>query len=54
MIPLLVILADLIGIIGGYIGFNIHGDASFHLYLTKVFDILTFQMCYRRLSKLSF
>jgi ABC-type transporter Mla maintaining outer membrane lipid asymmetry permease subunit MlaE len=26
MIPLLVILADLIGIIGGYIGFNIHGD----------------------------
>jgi phospholipid/cholesterol/gamma-HCH transport system permease protein len=53
MIPLLVILADLIGIIGGYIGFNIHGDASFHL-LTKVFDILTFQMCYRRLSKLSF
>jgi phospholipid/cholesterol/gamma-HCH transport system permease protein len=42
MIPLLVILADLIGIFGGYVGFNIHGDASFHLYLTKIFDILTF------------
>jgi phospholipid/cholesterol/gamma-HCH transport system permease protein len=35
MIPLLVILADLIGIIGGYIGFNIHGDASFTFTLVK-------------------
>jgi ABC-type transporter Mla maintaining outer membrane lipid asymmetry permease subunit MlaE len=34
MIPLLVILADLIGIIGGYIGFNI-GDASFTFTLVK-------------------
>jgi len=42
MIPLLVILADLIGIFGGYIGFNIHGDASLYLYITKVFHILTF------------
>ena len=42
MIPLLVILADFVGIIGGYVGFNIHGDASFTLYLSKVFDILTF------------
>lgn len=42
MIPLLVILADLIGIFGGYIGFNIRGDASLYLYITKVFDILTF------------
>jgi phospholipid/cholesterol/gamma-HCH transport system permease protein len=42
MIPLLVILADLIGIFGGYIGFNIHGDASLYLYISKVFEILTF------------
>jgi phospholipid/cholesterol/gamma-HCH transport system permease protein len=42
MIPLLVILADLIGIFGGYIGFNIHGDASMYLYISKIFEILTF------------
>lgn len=42
MVPLLVILADLIGVFGGYIGVNIHGDASLYLYITKVFDILTF------------
>ena len=42
MIPLLVILADLIGIFGGYIGFNINGDASMYLYISKIFEILTF------------
>lgn len=42
MVPLLVILADVIGILGGYIGVNIHGDASLYLYIAKVFEILTF------------
>lgn len=42
MIPLLVIVADLVGIMGGYVGFNIRGDASFYLYISKVFDTLTF------------
>ncbi len=42
MVPLLVVLADVIGIFGGYMGVNIHGDMSLYLYITKVFDILTF------------
>ncbi|MBE0393321.1 phospholipid/cholesterol/gamma-HCH transport system permease protein [Flavobacterium sp. 7E] len=42
MVPLLVILADVIGILGGYIGVNIHGDTSLYLYIAKVFEILTF------------
>jgi phospholipid/cholesterol/gamma-HCH transport system permease protein len=28
MIPLLVIIADLVGIYGGYIGYNVHGSMS--------------------------
>jgi phospholipid/cholesterol/gamma-HCH transport system permease protein len=42
MIPLLVILADAVGILGGYIGVNIHGDVSFSRYVAKIFEILTF------------
>ncbi|MGO4822277.1 MULTISPECIES: MlaE family ABC transporter permease [unclassified Flavobacterium] len=42
MIPLLVVLADGIGILGGYIGVNIHGDVSLSRYIAKVFEILTF------------
>lgn len=42
MVPLLVVLADVIGVFGGYMGVNIHGDMSLYLYITKVFDILTF------------
>jgi phospholipid/cholesterol/gamma-HCH transport system permease protein len=42
MIPLLVVLADGVGILGGYIGVNIHGDVSLSRYIAKVFEILTF------------
>jgi phospholipid/cholesterol/gamma-HCH transport system permease protein len=42
MIPLLVILADGVGILGGYIGVNIHGDVSLSRYVAKIFEILTF------------
>ncbi|TDE02648.1 MlaE family ABC transporter permease [Flavobacterium hiemivividum] len=42
MIPLLVILADGIGMMGGFIGINMHGDISFYRYLAKVFDSLAF------------
>ncbi|TDE07343.1 MlaE family ABC transporter permease [Flavobacterium sandaracinum] len=42
MIPLLVIYADGIGIIGGYIGINIHSDVNFYRYLAQVLESITF------------
>lgn len=42
MIPLLVIFADGIGILGGFIGVNMHGDVSLFRYISKVFDSLEF------------
>lgn len=42
MIPMLVIFADGIGILGGYIGINMHGDVNLFRYVTKVFDSLAF------------
>jgi phospholipid/cholesterol/gamma-HCH transport system permease protein len=42
MVPILVIFADGIGMFGGYIGINMHGDVSFFRYLSKVFDSLAF------------
>lgn len=42
MVPLLVIFADGIGMLGGYIGINMHGDASLFRYISKVFDSLAF------------
>ena len=42
MVPLLVVFADAIGIIGGYFGSNIHSDISFFRYLSKIFDSLEF------------
>lgn len=42
MIPILVIYADFIGIFGGYIGFNIHGDMSMLRYFSDVFEHLEF------------
>ncbi|CAM2946118.1 MlaE family ABC transporter permease [Flavobacterium frigoris] len=42
MVPILVIFADGIGMFGGYIGINMHGDVSFFRYISKVFDSLAF------------
>lgn len=42
MIPLLVILADFIGIFGGYVGYNIRGTISMYRYFSEVFDHLEF------------
>jgi len=42
MVPLLVIFADGIGMFGGYIGINMHGDVNFFRYISKVFDSLAF------------
>jgi len=42
MVPLLVIFADFIGILGGYIGVNIHDHVSLFRYFSQVFDSLNF------------
>jgi phospholipid/cholesterol/gamma-HCH transport system permease protein len=42
MIPILVIYADLVGIYGGYIGYNIHSEMSLFGYFTGVFEHLEF------------
>ncbi|MFP8892834.1 MlaE family ABC transporter permease [Chryseobacterium sp. EZn1] len=42
MIPVLVIFADLVGILGGFIGINIHGDNSISHYFSHVFESLEF------------
>ena len=42
MIPILVIYADFIGILGGYIGYNIHSDINVNRYFSNVFEHLEF------------
>jgi phospholipid/cholesterol/gamma-HCH transport system permease protein len=42
MLPLLVIVADTISMYGAYIGVNIQGDVSFHLFFLKVFEKISF------------
>jgi phospholipid/cholesterol/gamma-HCH transport system permease protein len=42
MVPLLVIYADLIGIYGGYIGYNVHGNITLFRYFSEVFEHLEF------------
>ena len=42
MIPLLVIFADAVGILGGYVGINIHDDVNLFRYLAQVLSSLDF------------
>lgn len=42
MLPLLVIVADSIGLIGSYLVENVKGQVSFRLYFNKVFSYLTY------------
>lgn len=42
MIPVLVIYADFIGILGGYIGYNIHGNISMFRYFSDVIENVEF------------
>ncbi len=42
MVPVLVIYADLVGIFGGYIGFNIHGNINLYRYFTDVLEHIEF------------
>lgn len=42
MIPILVIFADLVGIFGGYVGYNVRGSMSMFRYFSDVFEHLEF------------
>jgi phospholipid/cholesterol/gamma-HCH transport system permease protein len=42
MLPVLVIAADAISLYGAYIGVNLRGDVSLHLFFLQVFDKLSF------------
>ncbi|MFE3872467.1 MlaE family ABC transporter permease [Flavobacterium sp. ZS1P70] len=42
MIPILVIFADAIGMLGGFIGVNMHGDINLTRYISQVFESLAF------------
>jgi phospholipid/cholesterol/gamma-HCH transport system permease protein len=42
MLPVLVMLGDAISLYGSYIGVNVRGVTSFHLFYTQVFNVLAF------------
>ena len=42
MVPILVIFADFVGIYGGYVGFNIHGNMTLFRYFSDVLEHLEF------------
>ncbi len=42
MLPILVVLSDAISLYGAYIGVNLKGDVSFHLFFLQVFEKLSF------------
>ncbi|MBC7749638.1 MAG: ABC transporter permease [Methylotenera sp.] len=42
MVPLLVIIADLVGIYGGYVGYNVHGSIGLLRYFSEVIENLEF------------
>jgi phospholipid/cholesterol/gamma-HCH transport system permease protein len=42
MLPVLVIVADVISLYGSYVGVNLKGDVSFHLFILQVFDKVSF------------
>jgi len=42
MVPLLVVFADTVSLYGGYLGANLRGAISWHLYWAQVFDTLSF------------
>lgn len=42
MLPVLVVLSDAVSLYGAYIGVNLKGDVSFHLFFLQVFEKLSF------------
>jgi phospholipid/cholesterol/gamma-HCH transport system permease protein len=43
MLPLLVVFSDAIGLFGSYVGVNLRGDVSAHLYLSQIFQSLEYK-----------
>ncbi|MBA3704359.1 MAG: ABC transporter permease [Bacteroidetes bacterium] len=54
MLPILVIAADAISLYGAYIGVNIKGDVSFHLFFLQVFGKLSFMDIFPAIIKTFF
>ncbi|HXD94601.1 MAG TPA: ABC transporter permease [Bacteroidia bacterium] len=54
MLPVLVIASDAISMYGAYIGVNLKGDVTFHLFFLEVFDKLTFSDVFPALIKTVF
>lgn len=42
MLPMLVVVADVIALYGAYVGVNLKGDVSFHLFFLQIFEKLSF------------
>jgi phospholipid/cholesterol/gamma-HCH transport system permease protein len=42
MLPILVVLADTIGLLGAFVGVNLKGDVSAHLFFSQIFQSLEF------------
>lgn len=42
MVPILVLFADAIGILGGYVGINIHNELNLYRYFSQVMESLAF------------
>ena len=42
MLPILVVFADFVGLIGAYVGVNLKGNVSAHLFFSQVFQSLEF------------
>ena len=51
MLPVLVVGADAISLYGAYIGCNLQGDVSFHLFFIQVFEKLSFSDVFPSLIK---
>jgi phospholipid/cholesterol/gamma-HCH transport system permease protein len=54
MLPVLVILADAISLYGAYVGVNLKGDVSFHLFFLQIFGKLSFADVFPALIKTFF
>lgn len=54
MLPLLVVFADVIALYGSYVGVNLKGDVSFHLFFSQVIESLDFMDVFPALIKTFF
>jgi phospholipid/cholesterol/gamma-HCH transport system permease protein len=54
MLPILSSLSNAVSIFGGYLGVNIRGAVSWHLYWSQVFDALSFSDVVPSLTKTFF